>query len=105
MATISQREIEDISLRTYASWRRIVLSTALAMLLAFVSGTLAGAHMYWWAFSAVMGMCAGIAFLFAFLSLVVTMYFDYEARHRWDTSLFVRTQLPLDRFVARDVLK
>lgn len=105
MSAITPIEIEGIRLRSITSWKRVAIATALAMLLAYISGTLSGAHLYWRAFSAIMGMCGIICMLFALASIAITMYYEYEARDRYDTSLFERTQWPFDRFVIRDVLK
>lgn len=105
MTAITPVEIEGIRLRSLTSWKRVAIATGIAVILGYVSGTLSGAHIYWLAFSAIMGMGGIICMLFAVASIAVTMYYEYEARDRFDTSLFSRTQLPFDRFVVRDILK
>jgi Na+/melibiose symporter-like transporter len=105
MPEITKTEIEGLRVRSITSWKRVAIATFIAVFLGYVSGTLSGAHFHWWAFSAVMGMLGVIAFLFAILSIVMTMYYEHEARQRYDTSWFCRTQFPIDRFIMTDVLK
>ena len=105
MAAITPFEKERLQLRSITSWKRVAISTSVAVFLAFISGTLSGAHFVWSAYSVVMGIFAAIAFLFAFASVVVTFYYEMRAQFEYGSSLLYKSALPFDRFVVRDILQ
>jgi len=105
MAAITPTEKERLQLRSVTSWKRVTISTSIAMLLAFVSVTFSDIHFVWTAFSVVMGIFAAIAFLFAFTSVAVTFYYEIWAQFDYGSSQLYKSDLPLDRFVVRDALQ
>jgi len=105
MEPITAIEKEGLALRSITSWKRVAISTGLATILAYISGTLSAAHFVWFAFSVIMGASAVIAFLFAFTSVAITFYYEIRAQFDYGSSLFYKSSLPFDLFVVRDILQ